>query len=316
MRLPSFLQMPPPDVAVLLAPGVAAAVRVVGRGRAMRVTRLAAAPLAPGAIAAQPSALNMPDVGLVGQTVAALFRQLGHAPGRVALVVPDTIARVSVLKFAELPARREDRDELVRWQLRKSAPFPVEQAVVSAVDAARSEDGVQLLATLARRDVIAQYERACELAGAQAGLVDLASFSAANAVLGTDECPSGDWLLVHAGQDDATVALFRDGAALFYRHRGGTGDEGPLADLVHQTVMYYEDRLGGRGLSGVRLAGPWLGGRDADLIRRDIEGRVPVDVRVVDVGRVASMPAEAEGVGPADPIVPLLGILARERRSA
>lgn len=316
MRLPAVLRMPPPDVAVLLAPGMVAALRVAGRGRSLRVTRAASAVLPAGAIVADVAAPNMPDVGLVGQAVAAVFRTLGHAPGRVALVVPDAVARVSLLRLPALPARPDDREALIRWQLRKTAPFPVEQAVVSALEVGRGPEGIHVLAMLARHDVVAQYERACALAGADAGLVDLASLSVANALLGGASPPTGDWLLVHAGPEFATVAVFRDQEPLFYRHRGGTGDDGPLADLVHQTAMYYEDRLGGRGFSAVRLSGPWLAGRDADLIRRDIEARLPVDVQAVDLDGLVTVPAELAGAGAADPSVPLIGLLARERRRA
>ena len=66
---------------------------------------------------------------------------------------------------------------------------------------------------------------------------------------------------------------------MFYRHRGSDGD-GSLADVVHQSAMYYEDRLGGRGFTRAILAGagrasvaaaPELAALDIDSVRRQLE---------------------------------------------
>jgi type IV pilus assembly protein PilM len=297
MRLPTFLQEPGPDVAVDLAPGRVIAARVNGRGADLVVGSHAVEPLPEGAITPQLGAPNMHDVGLVGQAVARAFAALGARPRRVALVVPDAIARVSLLKFAQLPPRADDVDELVRWQLKKAAPFPVEQAVVTHTEGARLADGQELVVTMARRDVVEQYERACELAGAHAGLVDLATFSAVNAVLAGPGTPSGDWLLVHAAPGAVSLAVVRGGAVIFFRSRPDDA-EGSVTDSVHQAAMYYEDRLEGRGFTEVRLAGASAAGPDGDALRRGIEDRLKLKVTVMHVH------------------APLLGVLARERRVA
>ena len=64
----------------------------------------------------------------------------------------------------------------------------------------------------------------------------------------------GDWLLVHAAATYVSLAVIRDGHLIFYRTRGEES-EGSIADLVHQTAMYYEDRLSGQRFDGVLLAG-------------------------------------------------------------
>ena len=65
---------------------------------------------------------------------------------------------------------------------------------------------------------------------------------------------TGDWLLVHAAATYVSLAVLRDGHVIFYRTRGEES-EGSIADLVHQTAMYYEDRLHGRHFRRVLLAG-------------------------------------------------------------
>ena len=71
--------------------------------------------------------------------------------------------------------------------------------------------------------------------------------------------PTGDWLLVNVTADYSSIAILRDEHLIFFRNRA-VDTEGTLADLVHQTGMYYEDRLGGAGFSRVLLAGSAGGG--------------------------------------------------------
>ena len=52
-------------------------------------------------------------------------------PRRVGLVVPDPVAKVSLVRFERVPARGQDLAELVRWQVRKAAPFRIEDAQVA-----------------------------------------------------------------------------------------------------------------------------------------------------------------------------------------
>ena len=60
-----------------------------------------------------------------------------------------------------------DLQEIVRWQMRKTAPFPVDQAALSISPGARSADGSsEFVVALSRNDVIQQYEQACLMAGA------------------------------------------------------------------------------------------------------------------------------------------------------
>ena len=51
---------------------------------------------------------------------------------------------------------------------------------------------------------------------------------------------------------------------IFFRNRAADAD-GSLADLVHQSAMYYEDRLEGAGFARVVLAGSASG--EAEAVR-------------------------------------------------
>src|SRR5206468_12980242 len=104
-------------------------------------------------------------------------------PRRIGLVIPDLVAKGSLVRFEHVPPRAADLDQLVRWQVRKTAPFPIEDAQVSYQPGFIAADGQEFIVSLARRSVVEEYEGLCAAAGAHAGIVDLATFNVINAAL-------------------------------------------------------------------------------------------------------------------------------------
>jgi Tfp pilus assembly PilM family ATPase len=247
-------------------------------------------------------------------------------------LIPDTVAKVSLLKLEKVPARSADLQEIVRWQMRKTAPFPIDQAALSISPGARGADGAsEFVVAMARTDVIHQYEQACQMAGAHAGLVDLSTFGVINSILAGATPPAADlstssgstgatsrvdWLLVHITDAYLTLAVVRDNALLFFRNRSEEG-EGSLADLIHQTAMYYEDRLNGAGFARVLIAGSAGLPGGADHLRRGLEQRLRVTVEPVDPRGAAGL-ADRIGASPEllDLLAPLAGMLLRDRKAA
>ena len=107
---------------------------------------------------------------------------------------------------------------------------------------------------MAKREIVEGYEGRCAEVGAYAGIVDVSTFNVINVVLAGSEAPVSDWLLVNVATDYASIAILRGPQLIFFRNRTSDTD-GTLADLVHQTAMYYEDRLNGAGFARVILAG-------------------------------------------------------------
>jgi len=213
----------------------------------------------------------------------------------------------------------QDLEQLVRWQMRKAVPFRIEDAQVSWVDGgAAVGGGREYLVLAARRDLVSSYEQACEAAGVQAGIVDIASLNLVNAVLATSDVASrGDWLLVDVTPGYATLIVVRDGRVIFYRNRAAEAGGIDMGDMVHQTAMYYEDRLGGATFGRVVLAGGSAYGADAERIRRQIEERLGVRVEPLDVrGGVTLRDRIAAGPDLLDAIAPAVGVLLRERPAA
>jgi Tfp pilus assembly PilM family ATPase len=304
--LSSLRESSGPDVAVEIAADRVSAARLDVRDGQPVLSAHATEPLPPGALVPSLTADNVHDRAAIATALGRVFDRIGGTPHRVGLVVPDLVAKVSLLRFEKVPPRAQDLDQLVRWQVRKTAPFPIEEAQVTYVPGATADDGQDFIVSIARRAIVEEYEGLCAAAGVYAGIVDLATFNVINAVIAGTGAPAGgssrgDWLLVNVASDYASIAIVRDADLIFFRNRGGEGD-GTLADIVHQTAMYYEDRLTGGGFTRVILAGGGQSAADVDEIRRSLAGRLA--------------PGASAAPKVLDTFAPLVGLLMRGREAA
>ena len=314
--LTTLHESPVPAAAVEIAASRVSAASLEWRGGQAVVSAHASELLSGGALVPSLTAANIHDRPAVLGALGRVLERIGR-PRRIGLVVPDVVGRVSLVRFEQVPARTQDLDQLVRWQVRKTAPFPIDDAQVSYVSGMRAEDGQEFLVSLSRRDVIQEYENLCGEAGAHAGIVDLATINVINAVLAGTDAPAADWLLVNITSSYTSIALLRGPHVIFFRNRVAD-TEGTLPDLVHQTAMYYEDRLKGAGLARVLLSGAGAAEADQtgeiDQIRRSLEERLRAPVDTVDP-RAAAALTDRITAAPAllDALTPLVGLLLRDR---
>jgi hypothetical protein len=312
----SWLSAPPPDAAVEIAPDAVSVAALGAGGRAGIVRGCAVAPVEPGVVVPRLTGQNVVDRARVAEAIAAACERAGVRPARAALVVPDLAARVSLVRFDRIPPRTDDLEQLIRWQVKKSCPFPLEEACVTHSPGARAGEGGEFVVVVARRDVIEEYEGACDAAGIHAGLVDLSTLSVVNLILGAGSVPGRDWLVVHIRPESASIAVMRGEDMIFFRTHA-EDDPDALADVVHQTTMYYQDRLAGQGFSRVFLGGQGRSPGAVAMARRDLEQRLATVVEPIEASQAAAL---AEGISITPDLMamlaPLIGILLRSSRQA
>ena len=327
-----WLASPAPPAAVEITSRRVTAVAIADHGSSRVLAGHATVSLPAGAVDAVLNAPSVHDAGALATAIRTALEQLSPRPRRIGLVLPDTVAKVSLLRFEKTPARVQDLDQLIRWQVRKAAPFRIEDAQVAwAPGLPHSGGGREYVVTTARRDIIESYEKACAAAGAYAGIVDIASFNLVNLAVvayagtlaaagpapgsGSPRASSGsDWLLVHVAADYATLAVIRGEHLIFFRNRT-TADEGDLADLVHQTAMYHEDRLGGGGFGRIVIAGASARGLEqVEHLRRQVEERIGARAEAIALTDAVTIRDRiAVGGELVDNVGPAAGLLLRER---
>jgi len=305
-----------PTVAIEIAARRVTVAELHGSGAQTSVSACASEILPVDAVQPSLTGVNIAHPSQVADALRSAISKAGlRVPSRVALVVPDGVARVSLLPFEQLPARAADLEQLIRWQLKKSMPFPLEEAQVSHVVASTSGTASTIAAVVARRDVIAQYEAVTSAVGIQAGIVDLASFNVMNAIMAAKTESAGDALLVCLAAEGTTLAILRGDQLMFYRHRTAV-DEEPLSALVHQTAMYHEDRLGGAQFGRIWICGASFTHGAADQ-RIDLGEQLRMEAEAVDVRAAAQLKGRVDATPELlDALAAPVGLLIRERRAA
>ncbi|HLG59432.1 MAG TPA: pilus assembly protein PilM [Vicinamibacterales bacterium] len=314
--LATWLASPPLDAAIEIAPEAVSIAVLGGRGQNAVVQGYAVEPLPVGAVVPSLLSANLPDRDAVVRALRAACESVGVRPRRVALVIPDLAAKVSLVRFDKTPARRDDLDQLIRWQIKKSTPFPIEDASLTSSLGSRGPEGSEFVVVAARRETIREYESVCEEAGIEAGLVDLSTLAVVNLFLSSGPAATGDWLLVHMRPEYTSIVILRGEDVIFFRNRA-EDDEEDLQDVVHQTAMYYQDRLSGRGFARILLGGLGRTPGAVDLARRTLEERMEASVEPIDPTQGAAL---TDRIHPTPELMatlsPLVGMLLRTRREA
>jgi type IV pilus assembly protein PilM len=284
----TFIETPAVPVAIEVDASqviLAAAARERRQARP-RVTALRALPLAEGLV--RPSAVqpNVSDPAALAEAVRRLFDG-APAPKGVSLILPDAVAKVTVLDLETLPRSRREALELVRFRLKKSVPYRIEEAQVDFAPCGSAGGRVRVLAVVAHRPVLEQYTQAVEAMGVQAGLVTLSTLALCERGGLAGDSAAGDSLVANLTPHALTLAVFRGGEIAMFRSKALAGPEEADAAERRQaarrewqaTVAYYQERLEGKGFASAsaRLIG-WqpselLAPDESERLQRiDIEG--------------------------------------------
>ena len=175
--------------------------------------------------------------------VAALRDSLTTVAGRardICLVIPDATTRVMLLDFETLPEKPQDADAVVRFRLKKSLPFDVEQSAVS-FDRQGTANPVRVVAAVTPRTVLEEYESLVRDAGYNPGLGYCPRCSRRLGVVDA----SRPTMVIKVEHGTTTFAIVDQNQLLLYRalENGGaavTGDS--LVDDVNTSLVYFEDR--------------------------------------------------------------------------
>ncbi|HTV02958.1 MAG TPA: pilus assembly protein PilM [Luteitalea sp.] len=309
--LPAWLQTPPPTLGLQIDTHRVTAVLVEAGAASPVVRGFASAPLPSGALVPSLTAHNVHQRDAIVSAMRRAVEQVGGRHRRVALAIPDTAAKVSLLPFEQIPASPRDLEQLIRLQLRKTVPFPADEAQLAWSRGPMRGTGTTIVVAAMRRDVVQEYEGLCAAAGLHAGTVDLATFNVVNLAMRGGVTRTGDTLVVHATPAYASVAVVRDDEMIFFRTRPADATE-MVPDVVHQTRMFYEDRLNGTGFGQALLvASPDV--EDRDGLARELQARLDQPVAALDLASVATF---SDRVGASDAVVGQIaaatGLLLRE----
>ena len=195
-----------------------------------------------GAITPGLSGANVQDRSALRAAVQGALTAVGGNSKDVIAIVPDASIRVLLLDFEGLPDKESERDQVVRFRLKKSLPFDVEKAALS-YDVQRNNLSFQVVAAVSPASIIEEYESAFRDAGYSAGVLLPSSLAALGLV--TAERPT---LALKVDPLSITVAIAQRGALRLIRTLDNpagyavTAEE--LAEAVLPSIVFFEDTFG------------------------------------------------------------------------
>jgi len=228
-----------------------------------------------------------------------LFEKSGTKPGRVSLVLPDNLAKITLLPLPERPASRKQLDQLVRAQMRRSVPFRIEQARVSYQVLPGESTGILVLVVIIRAALVDRYERALDSFGAKVGLIDLCTTNLINRCRdGIREASgSGDAAVLNCARGYFSLAIVRDSRLIFFRCKSyavGNGDpggpNGALGREIGGSISYYKEKLSGQGVRTFFVRSDGVPPAQIADKLHGMESLGNVDVRTIDPANWLSMP--------------------------
>jgi hypothetical protein len=240
--------------------------------------------LAPGVVA--PS-LGRPAIGDAPGFREAL-RQTGFT-GRFSLLLPDRVAKLTFVELEQEPGSIAETTELIRWKLKRSTPFRVEDGRIS-FEAFPGNGVTHCLVSLVHEQVVQQFEEIVGELGYEAGLIDVSSLNLWNlveAALPAEEAV----LLLNITEDSGSALVARGGRPVFIRCKSPAGMEAlsfeEFRTELHPTLLYYQDRLGGEPIRRAVVRAP---AAVAAELQELLASRFDIESRLVGLGSITAAP--------------------------
>jgi type IV pilus assembly protein PilM len=228
-----------------------------------RVEMFTTRQLPAGTIAPGLNAPNVLNAQALRTAISGALSAVGGKSRDITVVIPDAACRVLLLDFETLPTKLEETDPVIRFRLKKSLPFDVEQAAVS-YEIKRAINSVRVVAAVSPRAIVEEYEAALRDLGYLPGVLLPSSLAALGIVEG--QKPT---LLLKVDSTNITIAAAENNELRLVRTlenpQGAGVTAAELAEGVLPSIVFFEDTFGARieqiylgGLLPIDEVGPLL----------------------------------------------------------
>jgi type IV pilus assembly protein PilM len=230
---------PHSPVVAEVSPLHVAVARWAGKGGHLEGVAMQALPA--GAVVPSPLETNIAQPDVVRSALRQVFARVDPGSAPVALLLPDPVVRVFILPFETLPRRHRDALPLLRWRLKKSVPFDMEETSISWERQASRDGKLEIVAAVARQPIVREYEALLESCGTRAGVVLSSTLSSLPLL---EE--RGATLLARLSGRTLTTVIVLGGNLCVYRSTELQGDGAALEpkamlDEIFPAVAYFQD---------------------------------------------------------------------------
>jgi type IV pilus assembly protein PilM len=228
-----------------------------------RVELFTSRQLPEGAVLPGVSAPNVLDATALRTAIAGALQSVSGGSKDVIVILPDASIRTLLLDFDSLPAKPQEIAPVIRFRMKKSLPFDVEDAVIS-YEITRGNGNVRVVAAVSPRSIIEEYEAAFRAEGYIPGVVLSSSVAALGIIDG--ERPT---LMLRVDASNIIITAAEKNELRLIRTldnpQGPNVSASELAEGVLPSIVFFEDTFSARieqiyvgGVANLAEVGPLL----------------------------------------------------------
>jgi len=220
-------------------------------------------------------------------TIERVKREQGKLTD-VCVLLPDPWFRINLVEVPDLPDKKADGDEVIRWTLKKTLPIRPEELRIAYQSVGRGESGVRVLVVAALEKTMAAIEATLSAAGLNVVMIEPAGLNLWNRVAAEQEA-SANRLFFYLREHDFTTAAFQGADPLFIRSRS-IADDQSLQQAIRLSASYMKSNLGSLKIESCHIAGNGLRPEISQLITSEFDA----PARRVSLNDFADFPASSD----------------------
>ncbi len=257
---------------------------------------------------------NVVEPALFVRQVKEAYLKLLQRSGLVSVSLPDACGRVTLLDLETRFKSRDEGSDIIRWKLKKSLPFDINDMHFDYQVLREKESGeISVLVAIIARPVVSQYEELLVEAGLQPNRIDFTSFNLyrffSPRVAMSESC-----LFVACHENVLSILIFHGGILEFYRAK-----DLPSSDLdmnrvfmeTNSSLLFYRDKNPGREF---REAFCFATSGDGELLRTVITEACGVEPFMLSPDTFVDSPGSSV-VGSGAALAPLAAALGAATRN-
>jgi type IV pilus assembly protein PilM len=205
---------------------------------------------------------------------------------QVSLSLPDSTGRTMLLDIETRFKSRDEGADIIRWKLKKSYPFDINEAHLDYQVIQEKETGeVSLLVSLIARPVVRQYEDLLVEAGLEPNRIDFTTFNLCTLFSQRLDL-SENALLVTCHDGVVGILIFYNGRLEFCRVKevhGGTSEPNRVFREINSSFLIFTERFPGHAPTEAFCV---YSEADADAFSALISEATGIDPVLLDAERV------------------------------
>jgi hypothetical protein len=273
-----FVDAPIPSTAAGFADDNFSVIDLRKGRREFIVSSSAATQLPPGLVVPAFDSPNIADPVALADVIARTAEAAGLANRRRwSVALPDSTARTLLVQLESKPSNRNELREILEWKIERVIATPPSQLRISRQRISPVGGNERYLLTLAREDVVGQYESVFASLGWKVGLVLPRHMGEAQWLVWDEAI--GDKMLVSANRNGFTALVVRNQEPALVR--SFLCDPSSRGDELHRFMLYYRDRIG-NGASPQMSRMLVLGGIDVGQARRAVFEALDSQPAIID----------------------------------